>query len=196
MAFTLPREFYISKDLLIIAQGLLGKEIVCAGPEGTTAGLITETEAYAGITDKASHAYGGRFTQRTSTMFQAGGIAYVYLCYGLHHMFNVVAHAHGIPNAILIRAINPTQGEGLIGLRRKGTPRPQWCNGPGKLCQALGINLSHNGSRLDSASLQIRDLGLSVNPDQVCVGPRVGIDYAQEDRLLPYRFVWQQPSLP
>lgn len=191
MAYTLPSEFYLDNELLAIAKGLLGKELVCTGHDGITAGLITETEAYAGIHDKASHAYGGRFTQRTATMYQTGGIAYVYLCYGLHHMFNVVTHAQGIPNAVLIRAVYPTKGLGHMKRRRMGRAKHLWCNGPGKLCQALGIDLSHNALALDSSAVQIVDVGVGVKNDEVWVGPRIGIEYAQEDRLLPYRYLWQ-----
>lgn len=185
----LKHEFYLSNDVVAIARELLGKRLYTNIEGQVTGGIITETEAYAGPTDKASHAYNNRRTARTEVMFQEGGIAYVYLCYGIHHLLNVVTNRDGIPHAVLIRGIFPTDGiEIMLKRRNKAKLDHGLTNGPGSVCQALGINMQHNATRFDSRSMWIEE-GAKVTPYQIKTSTRVGIDYAGEDALLPWRFL-------
>lgn len=185
MKHALPRSFYTRSDVVRIARELLGKVLVTEFGERTS-GIITETEAYAGITDRASHAFGGRHTARTEVMYARGGTAYVYLCYGMHHLFNVVTHEEGTPHAVLIRAINPHEGLDAMSARRKG--RPLRTDGPALVCQALGISIAHTGLDLVSGLIRIEDHGFKPGKDAVIIGPRIGVEYAGEDARLPYRF--------
>ena len=181
--------YFQNKDVLFLAKDLLGKYVFTQIDGQITGGIITETEAYKGIHDKASHAYGGRRTQRNEMMYATGGVAYIYLCYGMHYMLNFVTNQQNIPDAILIRAIKPTHGEELM-LKRTGKKQcsPTLTNGPGKLCKALGITMRQNGISLNSPELWLENRRLSINPQDIQCGPRIGVDYAQEDALLPWRF--------
>jgi DNA-3-methyladenine glycosylase len=185
----LSSDYYLQPDIVAIAQDLLGK-ILCTHIENKwCAGIIVETEAYAGVTDKASHAYGNRRTARTETMFREGGIAYIYLCYGIHHLFNVVTNVDGIPHAALIRAIEPLDGIDHM-LTRRGKVKADFSigNGPGSLSKSLGIDSSLSGISLQENTIWIEDRGMVISQNQVVVSPRVGVGYAKEDALLPYRF--------
>ena len=146
----LSRSFYIRADVLQISRELLGKFLLTRiGNDHITGGMIVEAEAYAGPEDRASHAYNGRRTSRTETMFQEGGVAYVYLCYGIHHLFNIVTNVEGIPHAVLIRAIVPIDGIDLMLRRRdKKAVISKLTGGPGTLTQALGIHTTHSGTDL------------------------------------------------
>ena len=184
----LPEDFYTRKHVVQIAKDLLGKVLVTNFEGERTAGMIVETEAYAGVGDKASHAYGGRRTARTETMYSRGGVAYVYLCYGIHHLFNVVTNAEDIPHAVLIRAVEPLEGVDIM-LARRGKPKlsPQLTAGPGALSQALVINTGHTGLSLNTHII-IEDRGIKIRPRDIIAGTRVGVAYAEEDAYLPYRF--------
>lgn len=158
-----------------------------------TAGVIIETEAYAGIDDRASHAFGGRKTKRTKTMYERGGISYVYLCYGIHPLFNIVTNTEGIPDAILIRAIEPFLGIEEICRRRNQTKvSAQICSGPGKVTQALGIGMKDNGISLTGNRIWLEDSGIEPNDAELLIGPRVGVGYAGEDALRSYRFLFRR----
>lgn len=182
----LERSFYLQEDVVELARRLLGMVIVTGSGTGRTSAIITETEAYAGERDRASHAFAGKRTRRNEVMFGIGGTAYVYLCYGIHNLFNVVTNAKGIPHAILLRAVQPLEGIEIMRERR-GTGRAL-CAGPGTLTTALGIGLQHNGVDLVNGVITIEDRGIRVPDSAVIVGPRVGVEYAKEDALLPYRF--------
>ena len=186
----LPESFYRRDDVVQISKELLGK-ILCTKIGGqTTEVIITETEAYAGKTDKASHAYGGRRTKRTEPLYQPGGRAYIYLCYGIHHMFNVVTNVAGLPHAVLIRAGKPLQGElEMLHRRTKAKADKTLLAGPGSLAQALGITTSLTGTELSGNTIWIEDHGITIDRQKIVVGRRVGIDYAEEDAALPYRFI-------
>ncbi len=185
----LSEDFYLSKEVTQIARNLLGKYLFTNINGEISGGFIVETEAYAGITDKASHAFGNRLTNRTKTMYQAGGIAYVYLCYGIHEMLNVVTSAEGEPHAVLIRAINPTEGLDLMLERRKMISiKNNLTAGPGSVAKALGISRKMNGSSFLGEDIWIEDRGLVFPEDQIAAVPRIGVAYAKEDALLPYRF--------
>ena len=154
-----------------------------------TSGIIVETEAYAGVSDKASHAYGGRRTNRTETMYAKGGTAYVYLCYGIHHLFNVVTNDEDVPHAILIRGIEPLEGIDLMLERRnKEKLTSALTAGPGALSMALGIHTKHSGLSLFGEEMYIEDRGIKLTSNDIIAGSRVGVAYAEEDAYLPYRF--------
>ncbi len=184
------RRFYARSSVVDVAKDLLGK-ILCSNIDGNLAKvMITETEAYAGTGDKASHAYGGKRTKRTEPMYSAGGVAYVYLCYGIHHLFNVVTSVKDIPHAVLIRAGSIVEGESAMLARRgKLVSDKSLLAGPGSLAKALGITTAFTGASLSGKKLWIEDIGMSPTPANIQAGPRIGIDYAQEDAALPYRFV-------
>jgi len=168
---------------------LLGKSLKTNIDGVLTGGIITETEAYAGITDRASHAYGGRLTSRTEVMFHEGGLSYVYLCYGVHFLFNVVTGEKGIPHAVLIRAISPIIGiDEILKRRKKSKLKKDVSDGPGKLTKALGISLKQNGSNLEGDTVWIEESGLEITETDILISKRIGVDYAGEDANLPYRF--------
>jgi DNA-3-methyladenine glycosylase len=185
----LPESFYQRNDVVAISRELLGKYLFTDIDGVITGGYIVETEAYNGIVDKAAHSYGDRLTPRTRTMYMLGGIAYVYLCYGIHEMFNVVVSGEGEPRAVLIRAIQPTVGVDIIQFRRKMKEvKPTITMGPGSIAQALGISRKINGISLQSDTLWIEDRGMVIPDENIAAVPRVGVAYAKEDALLPYRF--------
>jgi DNA-3-methyladenine glycosylase len=186
----LPDSFYLRKDVVKIARELLGKSLYTNIDKIFTGGIITETEAYNGEVDRASHAFGGRRTERTEIMYGEGGTAYVYLCYGIHSLFNVVTNKKNTPHAVLIRAIYPTEGIEYIRKRRRkpGGDVPELCIGPGTVSQGLGIHYTHTGKKLSGDEMWIEDHGLKIPSHKIIIGPRVGIDYAGKDALLPYRF--------
>ncbi|MGV3636858.1 MAG: DNA-3-methyladenine glycosylase [Flavobacteriales bacterium] len=190
----LPRSFYRGRDALQAARDLLGMALVTTMDGERTAGLITETEAYLGTGDRASHAFGGRRTPRNEMMYAAGGVAYVYLCYGIHHLFNVVVHSKDVPHAVLIRAIHPVEGHAIM--RRRRGSKTLTTGGPGTLTQALGIRTQHNGTDLTNGSIRIEAVGVAIPEDGILVGPRIGVDYAGEDARLPYRFRVAPSHLP
>jgi len=185
----LPDSFYQGSDVVSIARNLLGKYLFTQVDGLVTGGYIVETEAYNGVIDKASHAYGNRMTNRTQTMYLQGGVAYVYLCYGIHEMLNVVTSVEGQPHAVLIRAINPTVGLDVMQLRRNmNIVKPTITMGPGSVGKALGISRKLNGISLQSDSLWIEDRAHHFSDAEVAAVPRVGVAYAGDDALLPYRF--------
>jgi DNA-3-methyladenine glycosylase len=185
----LNENFYQRKDVVKIAKELLGKIIVTFFNDELTAARITETEAYNGVVDKASHAYNNRRTKRTEIMYAPGGVAYVYLCYGIHHLFNIVTNLNDMPHAVLIRAAEPIIGINTM-LRRthKKNLDNTLTSGPGNVSKALGIYTHHTGIDLKSKDFFIADDGLKVSKNNIIATPRIGVDYAAEDALLPYRF--------
>lgn len=189
----LSREFYLNADVVEVARRLLGKEVVTKLGGLITSGMITETEAYAGVDDRASHAFGGRRTGRTEVMYARGGTAYVYLCYGMHSLFNVVTHKEGIPHAVLIRAIFPLRGLSLM-LERSAKKKAgrDFSDGPGKVSKVLGIHYSHSGLDLLGDQIWIEDRGLVISDRDIVAGPRIGVDYAGEDAKLPYRMLLKE----
>lgn len=189
----LPREFYL-QDTLAVARHLLGKLLVHDAQEGRTIGRIVETEAYQGPGDKAAHSYNNLCSKRTEIMYGPGGHAYVFQVYGMHHCFNVVTRPAGSPQVVLIRALEPMDGLGLMA-RRRGlkelTPSIErnLANGPGKLCQAMGINRELNGEDLCADRLYLADDGAAIAETDVCQTPRINIDYAGEAKDYLWRFL-------
>lgn len=182
-------EFYSRKSVTKIAKELLGK-ILCTNINNQlTAARITETEAYNGITDKASHAWNARRTKRTEIMYAHGGVAYVYLCYGIHHLFNVVTNEKDIPHAVLIRAAEPLFGIDIMQERmKKQTLDFSITKGPGNVSKALGISTTHTGIDLKGNEIFILDDDYKLSSKKIIASQRIGVDYAKEDALLPYRF--------
>ncbi len=183
-------EIYRDPDPVRVARFLLGKFLMVRSPEGVSGGMITETEAYGGAEDKACHGYNNRRTARTEIMFATGGRAYVYLCYGLHQLFNIVTGAIDVPQAVLIRAVQITDGEALVAQRRKGISRKDWANGPGRVTVALGINREHNTLDLTGETIWVEDRGIVVPEKNIKSTPRIGVDYAGKWAKKPWRFVW------
>ncbi len=182
--------FYTRKNVVTIAKDLLGKLLITKFEGILTAGRIVETEAYNGATDKASHAFGNRRTQRTEVMFATGGTSYVYLCYGMHHLFNVVTNMAEIPHAVLIRAVEPVIGvETMLMRTKKDKLDFTITKGPGNVSKALGITTQQTGVSLLNDELFIADDGYIVNKNRILATPRIGVIYAEEDALLPYRFI-------
>jgi DNA-3-methyladenine glycosylase len=189
MAKKLGSEFYKRKDVAKIAKELLGKILVTNWEGVVTSGRIVECEAYEGIIDRASHASGGRRTRRNEIMYGEGGYAYVYLCYGIHHLFNVVTNFRQVPHAILIRALDPIEGVREMLLRTsKKKLDDTLTRGPGNVSKALGILTKHSGLSLSDDQIFIADDGGTFGKKEIAASPRVGVDYAGEDALLPYRF--------
>ncbi len=186
----LPHSFYQRKNVITIAKDLLGKILVTHFDNILTAARVVETEAYNGAVDKASHAFGNRRTNRTEVMYAEGGLSYVYLCYGIHHLFNVVTNIKDTPNAVLIRAAEPMIGiqDMLIRTGKKKLDNTL-TKGPGNVSKALGIYTHHSGMSLLSDELFIADDGFKPKPSQIIATPRIGVDYAGADALLPYRFI-------
>lgn len=185
----LPLEYYKHDDVLHLSKDLLGKFLLTKIGPVVTGGMIIETEAYRAPEDRASHAYGNRRTKRNAVMYGEGGVSYVYQCYGLHFLFNIVTNEHEIPHAILIRALKPLVGiEEMLKRRKKSKLDRTLTNGPGTITQALGITKAHNGLPLIGPEIWLEDRGVNVSEEDIVAGPRIGIDYAGEDALLPWRF--------
>jgi DNA-3-methyladenine glycosylase len=185
----LPLSYYSNQDVLFLAQDLLGKVLFTDINGEVTAGIIVETEAYFGVLDKASHAYGGRRTDRTETLYSHGGVSYVYLCYGIHHLFNIVTSVKDEPHAVLIRAVEPLVGKDIMELRRNmPADKAAISSGPGSAAKALGIDKSFNKKDLDGNEIWIENHGIQYSSDNIIKAPRIGVAYAQEDAFLPWRF--------
>lgn len=185
----LPFSFYQDTTVNQLAVQLLGKYLYTSVNGEVTGGVIVETEAYNGVEDKASHAYGGRFTDRTKIMYGHGGMSYVYLCYGIHHLFNVVTAPQDTPHAVLIRGLEPVTGLDVM-LRRRNMPalKPNLTAGPGALAKALGIDKKLNAKDLGGDEIWIEDNGLIIKAADIVASPRVGVDYAGDHALLPWRY--------
>ncbi len=185
----LPASFFLRTDVVKIARDLLGKFLYTRiGGDAVTGGMIVETEAYRAPHDRASHAYGNKLTRRTAVMYRRGPVAYVYLCYGLHWLFNIITNVEGIPHAVLIRAIQPARGVDLMLARRgKKQHDRRLTSGPGALAQALGICGRHSGISLVGREIWLEE-GVRVAPGMICVSPRIGVAYAGKDARLPWRF--------
>jgi DNA-3-methyladenine glycosylase len=184
----LAESFYQGSDVVKIARKLLGKSLFTCIDGVISGGIIVETEAYS-WKEKGCHAYGARKTNRNAIMFEKGGYTYVYLCYGIHYLFNVVTNRDGVADAVLIRALEPTTGTEVMKVRRGELKNPyHLTSGPGKLTKALGIDRNWNGKYLTGNEVWIEDVGMKVNASHIEASPRIGIDYAGEDAWLPWRF--------
>lgn len=187
----LPQEAYLGEDVVRIARELLGKFLVTEFDGILTSGMIVETEAYRGPDDKACHAYNHRRTARTEVMYGEGGHAYVYLCYGIHHLFNVVTGPKDQAHAVLIRALEPVEHTGQMLLRRRMDKlASRLTAGPGALTEALGIRTGHSGLPLfdPDSPIRIEDRKIHIPLESIQSGTRVGVQYAGTCALRPWRF--------
>jgi DNA-3-methyladenine glycosylase len=186
----LPVQFYERQNVVGIARELIGKIIVTRFDGVVTSGRIVETEAYIGLKDRASHSYGGRRTARNEHMYAAAGTAYVYICYGMHHLFNVVTNKKDIPDAVLIRAVEPIKGiEEMLGRTGKRTFDNSLTKGPGNAAKALGISKSHSGINLVKGKIFITEDDYQLDNKMIGTSGRIGVEGAGEEAaLLPYRF--------
>lgn len=191
----LSQSFFLRPDVVALARELLGKVLVTNFDGMLTSGVITETEAYAGVSDKASHAFGGRKTNRTRVMYMEGGVAYVYLCYGIHSLFNVVTNRVGIPHAVLIRAIRPLEGlEYMLKRSRKKKVDKGFGVGPGKVSKIMGIHYADTAEPLvvnqsKPLKIWIEDRAIIVHETEIHNTSRIGVAYAGDDAALKYRFL-------
>ncbi len=187
----LPPSFYTRTDVVQISKELLGKYLVTNIGGKVTSGKIVETEAYRAPDDKACHAWNNRRTKRTEVMFAGGGKAYIYLCYGIHHLFNVVTAKEGMAHAVLVRAVEPVDNiEEMLGRRKMHKIQRRLTAGPGSLSQALGITTQLTGADMTAADspLWIEDRGEDISPENIIASPRVGVGYAEECADWPWRF--------
>lgn len=183
----LARDFF-ERDTLIVARELLGKYLVHKTNEGETRGKIVEVEAYIGPNDAAAHTYKSLRSNRTEIIFGPGGFAYIYLIYGMYYCFNIVTNITEKPEAVLVRALEPVDGLELMKMRRKVDDIHKLCSGPGKLCSAMGITKANNGADLCGNHLFILD-NTSISKNQIVSTPRVNVDYAEEAKDYPWRFI-------
>ncbi len=187
----LTPEDYADPRPVRAARFFLGKALCVQATDGYAEGVMIETEAYGGPRDAASHAFGNRRTARTEIMFAPGGVAYVYLCYGMHRLFNIVIGPVDSAQAVLVRAVKITAGHDLVRKRRSGVAEKDWASGPGRVCAALGIEMHHNRHDLSGETIWIEDRGIVPPARQVKRTPRIGVDYAGAWALKPWRFVWE-----
>ncbi len=185
----LPVEFYDRENVLQIAIDLLGKILVTKVEGIITSGVIVETEAYIGLTDRASHSYNGKRTARNEYMYATAGTAYVYICYGMHHLFNVVTNKKNIPDAVLIRAVEPIKGIDTM-LKRTGKLKLDntLTKGPGNVGKALGVAKNHSGLNLSGNKIFIADNNLFFKENEIGASKRIGVESAGAAALYPYRF--------
>lgn len=189
MANPLPLSYYQNDDVVFLAKDVIGKKI-CTNINGQfTSAIITETEAYCGRNDKACHANNGKRTNRTEVMFQQGGKAYVYLCYGIHNLFNITTNIDGLADAILVRAVQPLEGKEIMLQRRNKTVFDKTLtSGPGVLSKALGIDRSLYAASLVGPNIWLEETSEKISNEQIVETTRIGVDYAGEDALRPWRF--------
>ena len=185
----IPLSFYARKDVVLIARELIGKIIITNFDGKITSARIVETEAYVGITDKASHSFGSRRTTRNEHMYAAAGTAYVYICYGLHQMLNIVTNEKDVPDAVLIRAVEPISGIEIM-LKRTGkkTPDKTLTRGPGNVGKALGVFKHHSGNHLLGEEIYLMDDNTKIADENIGTSTRIGVESAGADAFLPYRF--------
>ena len=185
----LTESYYQSDDVVSLSAQLLGKQLFTCVDRELSGGIIVETEAYRGPEDRGSHAYNHRRTARNETMYAKGGVVYMYICYGIHDMLNIVTGQEGQSHAILIRAIEPTVGLEVMRLRRsfEGDDK-RLCKGPGALAKALGLKKSHNGISLEGNEIWIEDSGVVIPEENIVACPRIGLNIEEPYKSIPWRF--------
>lgn len=184
----LPLSFYRRHDVTLIARELLGK-VLCTNFDGKlTSGIIVETEAYS-QSEKACHAFGDKRTPRTEIFYNDGGLSYVYLCYGIHYLFNIITNCADTADGVLIRAIEPVDGVDTM-LQRRGMKKMEHriAAGPGSVSKALGLTKHHNAMDMTEDHIWVEKKGIRYGEDQIIASPRVGVDYAGDDAFLPWRY--------
>ncbi len=188
MGIKLDKDFYQRSDTVSMAKELLGKMLFTNIDDQLTGGTIVETEAYMGIVDSSCHTYNNRKTKSNSTMYEQGGVAYMYICYGIHDMLNIVTGVEGDSQVILIRALEPTIGLDVMRERRGNVPLKRLCKGPGSLAKAMGLNKTHDKTSLISNSLWIEDDGLEIKEGKIIASPRIGLSCPEPYLSIPWRF--------
>ena len=185
----LPIHFYTRPDVVLIAKELIGKIVVTNFEGKITSGRIVETEAYIGLTDRASHSFGGKRTARNEHMYAAAGTAYVYICYGMHHLFNVVTNAKNIPDAVLIRAVEPITGiDIMLGRTGKTKLDNSLTKGPSNAAKALGISKVNSGINLHQPEINIAEDEFEITKESIGVSRRIGVEGSGDAALKPFRF--------
>lgn len=184
----LPKEFYLNPDVTQIARELLGKVLFSSVDGKLAGGMIVETEAYSGVNDMACHACRFGKTPRTSVMFREGGLAYVYLCYGIHHLFNIVTNVVDKADAVLIRALEPVEGLDTMMQRRKKNFIKRITAGPGTVSEALGLKFTDTGASLFGPMIWLEERGTTLSDSEIVSTTRIGVDYAGDDALKPWRY--------
>ncbi|MGL1889626.1 MAG: DNA-3-methyladenine glycosylase [Reichenbachiella sp.] len=179
------KTFFLGAKVTDVTQSILGKILVTNGEDNMCKGRIVEVEAYCGRNDKACHANNGKRTKRTEVMYQQGGCAYVYLCYGIHYLFNVVTNENGLADAVLIRAVEPIQGLGVMKFR--SSKKSKLTKGPGLLSRAMGIDTQLSGDSLSGPIFWLENPVME-SDFEVIHATRIGVDFAEEDALLPWRY--------
>lgn len=187
----IPLAFYRHTDVVEVARMLLGKVLFTQIDGILAAGIIVETEAYKGPEDLGSHAYNNRRTPRTEMMYSAGGVSYVYVCYGIHDMFNIVTGKENESHAVLIRALQPCEGLMPMKQRRGIHDQKRLCKGPGALAKAMGITKRQNGVPLDGNEIWLEEKGIKLSEGQICAVPRIGLNIAEPYKSIPWRFYIQ-----
>lgn len=182
----LSREFY-NRDVLTVAEEILGKTLVHKTKEGVAKGKIVEVEAYNGLCDKAAHSYQNLRSERTKIQYGQGGYAYVYLIYGMHICMNIVTNRKDLPEVLLLRALEPVEGIDLMKKRRGTNNLKNLCSGPGKLSQAMGITRENYGEDLCGDSFYLEDAPV-LAPEEIRRTKRINIDYAEEAADFLWRF--------
>ena len=191
----LTNTFFQQEDTLAISQELIGKLLVTNIAGKLTSAVITETEAYKGFNDRASHAFGKRITKRNKPLYNQGGSLYIYLCYGIHNLLNIVTNKKDIPHSVFIRSAYPVQGVDVMRIRRPlKNSLKTICKGPANLTKALGISKNHTGMNLKKGFIWIEDIGINIEKNAIEKSARIGIDYAGSCAKLPYRFNLLNPS--
>jgi len=185
----LQKQFYTREDTLTIAKELLGKYVYTNFDHVLTGGMIVETEAYIGPHDAGSHAFNGRRTPKNETMYAEGGVTYMYICYGIHDMLNIVTGSSGSSHAILIRAIEPIDGIEMMQLRRGNVPLKRLATGPGALAKALGLRKHHDAYNLNSDEIWIEDKGVIIPEEKIKATGRVGLGCKDPYLTIPWRFL-------
>ncbi|MEP7074815.1 MAG: DNA-3-methyladenine glycosylase [Acidobacteriota bacterium] len=184
----IDRDFYLRENTAKVARELLGKLLVVPGEQGNrVSGMIVETEAYYGVTDRAAHSYSGRRTKRTETMYAAGGTVYIFFIYGMYYQFNIVTGPADQPHAVLIRALEPVEGIEVMRSRRGEMKDKNLTSGPGKLTIAMGIDRALNGEDLVGKKVWLEEYR-KFTSKEIVVGKRIGVDYAGVDAERPWRF--------
>ena len=189
MSEKLPLSFYQNDDVVLISKNLLGKQLHSLIDGHLTAGIIVETEAYRGPEDKGSHAFNGRRTTRNDVMYSAGGVTYMYICYGIHDMLNIVTGPSDSSHAVLIRALEPTKGIDIMRERRAlYTDDRRLCKGPGALAKAMGLRKAHNNISLLGGRIWIEETGISLQDEDIVSSPRIGLNIEEPYKSIPWRF--------